>query len=201
MHIPSKKICYRMIREMEMLAHIMDHSRQVCRVAVFLADHMIAARVTINRDLVQASALLHDITKTRSFKTRENHAITGAAYLCERGYHEVGGIVKQHVRLDDYFSSAVPTEAEIVNYADKRVLHDQIVSLPERMNYILECYGREIDRERRIRWLWQKTEELEERLFSYLPFTPDRLRRMVSDDALSAPDLETVHRHIQGRSA
>ena len=190
MRIPSKNSCYRIIREMKTLAHIVDHSRQVCRVAVFLADHMISDRIRLNRDLVHAAALLHDITKTRSFKTKENHAVTGAQILCERGYPEVGSIVKQHVRLDNYFSGDGPNEAEIVNYADKRVLHDKIVSLPERMNYILERYGREIDGQQRIRWLWQKTEALEEKLFAYLPVTPDQLGRLVSDEAGSTSASE-----------
>lgn len=182
MKIPSEKECHRLISEMKMLDHIVDHSVQVSRVALFLVDHMDADRILLNRRLVQASALLHDITKTRSFQTRENHASTGAQYLHDLGYRRVGDIVKQHVRLDEYFMSEFPGEAEIVNYADKRVLHDRIVPLEDRMNYILEKYGQTIDYRQRLQWLWEKTRELEKRLFSFLPFAPDDLAAVMQDE-------------------
>lgn len=179
MLIPSRKQCYRLIGEMKMLDHIIDHSLQVCRVSVFLVDHM-QKDISLNRALVQASALLHDITKTRSFNTKENHVITGAQLLTERGYHEVGLVVEQHVRLNRYVMSDGPTEAEVVNYADKRVLHDKIVSLDERMNYIQEKYGRAPENLKRLRWLRKKTEALERKLFGYLSFLPEDLDRLIS---------------------
>ena len=87
----------------------------------------------------------------------------------------------QHVRLDRYFASKNPTEEEIVNYADKRVLHDRIVPLSERMGYILEKYGREPERKRAILLLWEKTEALEARLFAGLPFEPDDISRLLAE--------------------
>jgi putative nucleotidyltransferase with HDIG domain len=175
MKIPSKHECYRLICEMKMLDHIVAHSLQVCRVAVHLVDQLAAGQTRVNRDLVQASALLHDITKTRSFKTRENHAFTGAQLLSSLGYAEVGAIVGQHVKLNQYFKSDTPTEAEIVNYADKRVLHDRVVSLDKRMRYIQEKYGKKPEQQQRIQMLWQKTEVLEDRLFNGLSISPDDL--------------------------
>ena len=135
----------------------------------------------LNRELILAAALLHDITKTRSFQTLEDHAETGAQLLAEIGYPEVGRIVGQHVRLDRYFSSKSPTEEEVVNYADKRVLHDRIVPLSERMGYILEKYGREPERKRAILLLWEKTEALEARLFAGIPFAPDDISRLLAE--------------------
>ena len=186
MQIPSEKECYRFISEMNMLDHIVDHSVQVCRVAVFMADQMDSGRLQLNRDLIRAAALLHDITKTRSFDTHENHAETGALFLFERGYRDVGRVVEQHVRLKEYFSSATPDEAEVINYADKRVLHDRVVPLKLRMDYILKKYGKTIEHRQRLQWLWGKTKELEKRLFGYLPFVPDELGlRLAEDDQRS----------------
>ena len=62
----------------------------------------LATPYTLNRDLIRAAALLHDITKTRSFVTSENHALTGGQFLSDLGYPEVGDLVRQHVRLDEY---------------------------------------------------------------------------------------------------
>jgi len=173
--IPTEAQCRELIASMGMLENIEAHCRQVCRVSLLIADHVQGEGGSLNRDLIRAAALLHDITKTRSLQTHEDHAETGAAMLADLGYTEVGCIIGQHVRLDRYVAAGGPTEAEIVNYADKRVLHDRIVPLGERMGYILERYGREQERKRAILLLWEKTEALEGRLFAGLPFAPDDL--------------------------
>lgn len=176
--IPSEETCRQLISEMGMMEHIVAHSLQVCRVSLLLTDHL--GLPGLNRELIRAAAHLHDITKTRSFETHEDHAETGARLLADLGYPEVGRIVGQHVCLDRYFSSATLTEEEIVNYADKRVLHDRIAPLSGRMGYILEKYGRNQERKRDILFIWQNTEKLEERLFDRLAFSPDDLSRLLA---------------------
>ena len=163
-----------------MLENIVAHSLQVCRVSLFLTDRL--GLPELDRELIRAAALLHDITKTRSFSTQEDHAETGARLIADLGYPEVAGIVGQHVRLNRYSSaSATPVDAEIVNYADKRVLHDSIVPLSERMGYILEKYGSVPERKRTILILWEQTEKLEARLFARLPFHPDEISRLLTE--------------------
>ena len=158
-----------------MLENIVAHSLQVCRVGECLVDHIKLEGSQLNRKLVQAAALLHDITKTRSFETEENHALTGGQVLTDFGYPQVGDLVRQHVRLDNYSERQNLSEAVIVNYADKRVLHDRIVSLDDRMRYIQERYGTQPEHKRRIELLWEKTAALEKQIFNYLPFSPDDL--------------------------
>ena len=172
MRFPRQETCFRLFCEMKMLDHIAAHSIQVCRVATFLADQLGYADQPGKRRLIRSAALLHDITKTRSFETRENHAATGARLLAERGYPEVARIVGQHVRLDAYPGTGVPGEAEIVNYADKRVLHDRIATLQDRMSYIVQKYGQDVANRERILWLWKKTEHMERRIFRSLSFAP-----------------------------
>lgn len=175
MQIPTDARCGDMIQEMGMLDHIVDHSRQVCRVALFLCECLTECATPLNWRLVFAGALLHDITKTRSFATGENHAETGGAYLTDKGYGEVGDIVRQHVFLDRYPGPSLIDEAALVNYADKRVLNDRIVPLAERMQYIFDRYGTVLDRRERIQWMWKMTIDLETAIFSRLSFTPDEL--------------------------
>lgn len=190
MRIPSEKECFRLICETKMMEHIVAHSVRVCQVAVLISDHLKDRGFDLNRELVRASALLHDITKTRSFETKENHALTGCQFLSGLGYAEAGDIVRQHVRLDVYGDSEIPNEAEIVNYADKRVLHDQVASLGQRLGYIMEKYNISPEYNERIRYTWEKTGELENKLFKYLPFSPEDLEGLISHqvfaDALSA---------------
>lgn len=184
--IPSEEECRQLVVGMGVMEHIVAHSLQVCRVSLLLSDHM--EHSSLNRELIRAAALLHDITKTRSFLTREDHAETGARLLMELGYPEVGRIVGQHVHLENCFASATPTEAEIVNYADKRVLHERIVPLGERMGYILEKYGRTPERKRELLLLWEKTEEIEKRLFDRLPFAPGDIGRLIEKSRGQGPD-------------
>jgi putative nucleotidyltransferase with HDIG domain len=166
--------------EMKMMDHIVDHSMQVCRVATFLTDQLNRSGYQLNGELIHAAALLHDITKTRSFETAENHALTGGQFLADRGYPEVGELVRQHVRLDEYSKPLTLCEASIINYADKRVVHDRVVSLDKRLDYIMEKYGSSPELQERIRWLWEKTLELEGKIFNDLSYDPEDLNRLLN---------------------
>ena len=171
---------------MKMLENIVAHSIQVYRVGMCLVEHIKLDGNRLNGRLVQAAALLHDITKTRSFETEENHALTGGQVLADFGYPQVGDLVRQHVRLDDYSEPQNLSEAVIVNYADKRVLHDRIVSLNERMDYISKRYGTEPGHKHRIQLLWEKTAALEKQIFKYLPFSPDDLNHHLASTDISS---------------
>lgn len=186
MNIPTYDQCLALMREMAMMDHIVGHSMQVCRVATFLTHQLSSRQYHLNLDLIRAAALLHDITKTRSFETSENHALTGGQFLTERGYPEVGDLVRQHVKLDEYPQSPVVNEVAIINYADKRVLHDQVVTLQVRLEYILERYGQVPEHRQRIRLLWQKTTELEQAIFHGISFSPAELTRLIKPDCKCA---------------
>ncbi len=183
MRIPARRDCYRIMYEMKMMDHIVAHSLQVCRVAMFLANSI---ETNLNLNLVQAGALLHDITKTRSIETHENHAQTARELLISLDYPEVGAIVGQHVLLDKYFASDSPTEADVVNYSDKRVIHDKVGSLTQRMNYIMKRYGTEPERREYIKRLWEKTRLLENRLFHFCPLSPEDMEGLLGQDNCSS---------------
>jgi putative nucleotidyltransferase with HDIG domain len=182
--IPSDAQCMEMMAETGTLENMVAHSLQVQRVSLFIADHLETRN--LNRKLLSAGALLHDITKTRSLVTKEDHARTGEALLAEKGYPEVGRIVGQHVFLDSYLFGRAPTEAEVVNYADKRVLHDSIATLTERMEYIVERYGASPERRDLIKLLWDRSLELELRLFKLLSFAPEDLARLMEENGDAA---------------
>ena len=182
MQIPTKRACFELIRDMEMLDHIVAHSVVVCRVALLLTDKIMSTGNMLNRDLVQASALLHDITKTRSFETGELHSETGCLLLIDKGFTETGAIVRQHVKLDVYFTSETVTEAEIVNYADKRVLHDRIVSMDERMQYILETYGNDEAKRGLLLKLWEESKRVEKRIFKNISINPWEVGDLIGRD-------------------
>ena len=185
--VPSVQTCYRMIEEIGMLPHIVTHSEQVCRVALCLVDNIkLPSTMVMDRRLVQAAALLHDITKTRSFETGEDHAFTGQKLLMERGFKAVARIVGQHVHLENHAQGEELDEAQVVNYADKRVLHDEVVSLEKRMAYIVERYGQKAAHRERIMLLWKQSRSLEDRLFRHIGFSPDDLRQHLTTNFILA---------------
>jgi len=138
--IPSREECDELMAKYSMLPNIVAHSQQVMRVSLAITDNL-KNGVSINRDLVMAAALLHDITKTRSLKTREPHDQSGGDLLRELGFASIGEIVKQHVILLDFDPKGRLEEREIINYADKRVMHDRVVSLAERVQDLIQRYG------------------------------------------------------------
>lgn len=169
---------------MGMLDHIVDHSVMVCRVAISLAQHLDEQGARLNSGLIRSAALLHDITKTRSFETGEQHSLTGGHLVGELGFPEVGAIIRQHVYLDRYDFLAPPNEVEIVNYADKRVLHDKVAPLSERMAYILERYGDVPEKRARIREGAKQIQRLEGKLFSNLSFPAEALEAFVVEEGM-----------------
>jgi uncharacterized protein len=138
--IPSQEDCDELMAKYSMLPNIVAHSRQVMRVSLAITDNL-KKGVSINRDMIIAAALLHDITKTRSLKTREPHDQSAGELLRELGFVSIGEIVKQHVILLNFDPKGRLEEREIINYADKRVMHDRIVSLAERVQDLIQRYG------------------------------------------------------------
>lgn len=162
-----------------MMDHIIDHSVMVSNVAVSLGQHLRQSAPQLNIDLVRTAALLHDITKTRSFETGELHSETGGGLLAELGYPEIGEIIRQHVVLDTRRDQGPVSETEIVNYADKRVLHDRVVSLDQRLEYIRVRYASTPDFRKRLRQMWDDTLALEVKIFNRLGFAPEELIRHI----------------------
>ena len=138
--IPSREECAELMVQHSMRPNILEHSIQVMHVSLAITDNL-KDDVTVNRDVVIAAALLHDITKTRSLKTKERHDVSGGELLREMGYASIAEIVEQHVVLHNLNLQGRLEEREIIYYADKRVMHDKIVTIDERVHDLLQRYG------------------------------------------------------------
>jgi len=165
---------------MKMMDHIIDHSVMVSNVAQCLCSKLMPYSPNLNLKLTTTAALLHDITKTRSFETNEVHSETGGNLLTQLGYPEMGDIVRQHVVLDNYENKLQVSEQEIVNYSDKRVLHDTVVSLEKRLEYIKIKYGENKEFKERIQSMWKNSLCLEKKIFTILKVEPDQLPDLIS---------------------
>ncbi len=186
MKLPQITECLHCFESTAMLANIRRHSIMVTRVALTLHNALkrclpaSSATMLPGRRLVAVGALMHDIAKTACLHNEKSHAVEGRKYCCEHGWPELGEIVEEHVLLkkfDPELWRAGRFEAkELVFYADKRVRHDEIVNLPERLHYIIDRYSRgEAPRIERINANFAIAFELEKQLFSHLDFAPDEL--------------------------
>jgi len=176
--IPTREECFRLMSQYGMLDHIMHHSIEVAKVALFLSAELNKKGQRINLGLVEAASLLHDLTKTVCFKTKEDHAQTGSQLLREMGYERVGEVVAEHVVLSKEKDPSSVSEEEVVNYADKRVQHDRIVSLEERFSDLMDRYGKGKKDIGQLEQLKKTTFEIETKIFSILEIDPNDLKRL-----------------------
>jgi molybdenum cofactor cytidylyltransferase len=105
---------------------LLDHSREVARLAVILAGELNKAGCGIDLQLTAAAALLHDLAKGKT-----GHAAEGASILAGIGYPEVAKIVAVH--MDISVQPRQPIGAgEVIYLADKMMQGDRLVPVQER---------------------------------------------------------------------
>jgi uncharacterized protein len=174
--IPSWAECLELMDIHGMLPNIREHSFAVMQVACYLAEALENAGFDLFLPLVTTGALLHDLGKTACLGTMNNHAEWGAVVLDDLGYHHVAQVVREHVYLNDDLLDPRPLrEADVVNYADKRVLHDEVVTLQDRFADLKVRYGRTPEALARINATETKSRALEEKIFACLALTPSNL--------------------------
>jgi len=171
--IPSVKACLDLMEQYRMLPNIIDHSIVVARVAEIITEGLISAGYDLSLETVVAGALLHDIGKTACLDNDDDHAAKGVEICLSHNLEPIADIVAEHVILKNYLPEDGFSEKEIVYYSDKRVNHDQVVSLKERLAYILERYGHNNEKRcRAIKQNYALCQDLEKRVFSNLSFEP-----------------------------
>ena len=174
--IPTREECLKLMSRFGMLSNIVEHSLVVARVALYLSEALNEKGQRIDIALVQAASLLHDIAKTECLTTRQDHAQTGSQVLMAIGYEKVGKVVGQHIQLLEEGGPSRVTEAEVVNYADKRVRHNRIVSLEERFGDLKDRYGKNEKADTQLEKLKEATSQIEKKIFSILAAGPEVLQ-------------------------
>lgn len=191
--VPSVTECLSLMERYGMFDNIRAHSQTVARVAQAIFNGLEEAGTGRDllppRELVVAGALLHDIAKSICLQADCLHAQKGHDICLELGFPDVAEIVAEHVLISDLspsrYSQGIFRAKEIVYYADKRVRHDTIVSLDERLAYILERYGQnKADRVQRIEDNFNRCRTLELHLFTHLPFSREELAERVTEIVL-----------------
>jgi len=169
--LPSREQCLALLKKYRLQPHMVRHCLAVEKVAVFLAKKLQEAGEEIDVGLVSRGALLHDIDKPQTIdsETIHRHGFLGKEILEAEVLPACGEIAVKHrlfcVLEENPFSS---WEEKIVYYADKRVRHDQIVSLDARFVYLLERYGKEKEVIEKISSCKPFVEKVEREIFNKL---------------------------------
>jgi uncharacterized protein len=169
MDLPSREECYRILREHQVPENIIRHSEVVNKIAVMLARRLKDKGIQVDVDIVDRASLLHDLDKIRTLKS-DRHGFETQKMLTDIGYPQLGEIAKLH--RYEFIKKDLSWEARIVNYADKRVKHEHIVSLRERFTDMKERYNvKDHSHEAEDRFF-----RLEEEIFTKIDIDPERIQ-------------------------
>ncbi len=178
MQIPSRGQCLRLMDRVALPVHIRHHSFRVAQVAMCLGQPLVQKGFELDLMLLEAGALLHDIAKGICLDNGGNHADKGAQLLTDWGYPAIAPIVADHVIIHESYLDRPVTEAILVNYADKRVRHEQIVDLRMRFDDLVDRYARNQGHRDLLLSKLRLYLLLERRLFEHLPFAASDLARL-----------------------
>jgi len=142
--IPSREECLDILNKNKTPSNVIEHCKTVCKLAEDIAGKLINKGIEVNKKLVIAAALLHDIEREK-----ENHIAEGTKLLKSMGFSEVSEVIKKHslYGIEDENAQPKTIEEKIVFYADKRVKGDEIVSLRERFEDIKKRYNVDLTEE------------------------------------------------------
>jgi uncharacterized protein len=159
--LPTRNQCFDIINKYHVPLNIVKHSLATAKLAVFLAKKLKEKDIAVDVELVERACLLHDVAricevkesdynnigmtvteqqKTAWDKLKTKYNATGhedTAYeLLKERYPVLALTIKKHryVSLLDENDRPDTWEEKIVYYADKRVMHERIVSLKERLD-------------------------------------------------------------------
>ena len=204
-NFPDESTCRNLMDRYSMLPNMVVHSYRVCQLASFLGKRLSQDEQDLDPGLIVAASLLHDITKTRSLRTREDHAATGGRLLEDLGYPQVAEVVRGHVRLEAGDRLDPLREVHIVNYADKRVRHDTVVSLEERFIDLMERYGKTPEKRIRLQQMRETAFELEQNIFRRIESAADDLQVFNTlpsfELEILPPQLDHGLRHLSRENA
>lgn len=140
--------------------HVRRHMKKVTQVAMQMATEFVKNGVPVNTDLLYSACMLHDLARVCDFNTLDkkhfdeevtaekwstwtqmreryqgrHHADIATDFFREKGYPDTAELIRLHRSLNlvldpDAYTSL---ESKLIYYADKRVKHEEIVSLAER---------------------------------------------------------------------
>ncbi|MGE4536484.1 MAG: HDIG domain-containing metalloprotein [Desulfovibrio sp.] len=163
--VPTDAQCRELWDAYDMLPNIREHSALVACLATALAEAAVRAGLDVEVATVRAAGLLHDLAKTYTIRHGGNHCQLGGAWVQELTGNPV---LAQGVACHVTWSLPIDLRAHFlplaIIYSDKRVKHNQIVTLEARFDDLLTRYGKTEYIRERIRESFQQAAAIEKAL-------------------------------------
>ncbi|MDR3337584.1 MAG: histidine phosphatase family protein [Treponema sp.] len=157
---PDEAECLNLLWKRQTPLPVIDHCWAVAYKADEIAMSLTRRGFPIDRNIVHAGALLHDIARALPL-----HAQAGASWLIAEGYPRVAKVIAEHEELPEPVCGAPLDESAVVCFADKLILETNEVTLEERFARSLEkCRNEEARHAHEKRF--RQALELRERIFS-----------------------------------
>jgi len=141
MKLPTKQECTALVDKYVHKQNIKDHIAVVVKLANWLASELAKAGVKVDLELVDRAARLHDVAKDIELKEGPPHHAERAYEMLKGKYPEIAEVIRLHASPAWVTHSELSIETAVLNYADKRVLHDQITTLDKTNEYSIGRYG------------------------------------------------------------
>jgi len=201
--LPTRGDCFELLKQHRVPEHIIKHSIVAAKLAVFLAEKLEEKGISVDVEIVDRACLLHDIARPCDFGepgyNSSKQAVTeqdnakwqqlkvkyqglcheDIAYeLLRKKYPELATTVKKHRYVAILNEKEKPTtwEEKLVYYADKRIMHDRIVPLKERLEEAhkrnIHLHARQTQSDINISKVDQLIFKLEEEIFSKIDLNP-----------------------------
>ncbi|MEG1930307.1 MAG: HD domain-containing protein [Anaerovorax sp.] len=162
--------CLELLREYGTPPHVIRHCMGVARTALQLGHALNEKGYQLDLDLIERSALLHDIARVE-----KEHWIVGADFMTKLGLVDEAAIIRQHMTYGTDPSTTDFKELDIVCLADRMVREDQFVGFQQRMNSILKKFKGDKAAEKRIRGRMAETEQVIKNIEIILGIPIDKL--------------------------
>ena len=142
MSIPTKEKCLDILKENKTPSNVINHSLAVSSFALDLSDKLEKKGIKVNKELIIAASLLHDIERVK-----DGHVDAGVKLLNQLGFPEVAEVTSKHTLYQLDGIRLKTAEEKIVFYADKRTKGSKIVSLNERFESLEKKYSINLKKE------------------------------------------------------
>jgi hypothetical protein len=203
--LPNEKEVTRLLDSYRLPSYLKDHSEKVKEVVLYLARELNNKGEDYDLNLLEVAARLHDLAKPFFFQELD---VEGKEQIsCDEDLRidfefwfehkkEYAGsdhcevasdILKEYQRLAEIVRNHSPKqilreelskEAVLLNYVDKRVQGDKVVSLSKRFDYIKAKY----DLGKISPEISGKYQEIETEIFSKLGFKPEELKERIEQN-------------------
>ena len=158
--LPTRKECLAILAEYHVPPHMVNHSLAVAKLAVFLAQRLNEKGAAVDVTLLEGAGLMHDMMRIFDFPEPDYHLFErnlpeeekakwqrlrakykasshedAACDILKEKYPALALAIKRHRYMAMLDEQGRPDtwEEKLLYYADKRVMHERIVPLKERL--------------------------------------------------------------------